>query len=174
MKQPVPETQILPAGGTLRFALGTATGARSNVWRVFGDKNTDDVYVAARDVIRTAKLSLHQSGKWRRALTEQAAPQYLPADVDRALNRWEVPEPFADGWLHAVTVTIPTSSIMRDPKPIKKPKKGGTISFYEPDPGSHQVRFDVLIKSADAAPIQINNIHAEVGRIKLGASFCSV
>lgn len=167
MKQPVPKTQILPAGNTLRFALGIADGARSNVWTVFGSKNSDDVYVGARDTLGIAKLSLHQSGKWRRALIKNVALETLPPDVDRVINRWEVPEPFADGWLHAVTITIPSSSIQRKPKPLKNLKRGGSINFYEPDPGSHHVRFDVLIKDADAAPITIENIHAEVGRIKL-------
>src|ERR1035438_1340044 len=172
MRQPVPETQILTAGGApLRFALGTATGARSTVWTVFGSRNSDDVYVGARDTLPMAKPSLHQSGTWRRALIENAAKKILPADVDRVLNRWEVPEPFADGWLNAVTIIIPSSSIQKNPDPLKKPRSG-TISFYEPDLGSHQVRFDILIKSTDAAPIQIENIQAEVGRIKLPSGGC--
>ena len=73
MKQPTPDTLILPAGGTLRFALGSAHGARSNIWSVIGHQNTDDVYVGARDTLPMAKLSLHESGKWRRALTAQEA-----------------------------------------------------------------------------------------------------
>jgi hypothetical protein len=108
----IPETQFLSAGEVLRFALGTATGPRSNVWTVFGSKHADDVYVGARDELPTAKLSLHQSGKWRRALTSQSAiRQDLPADSDRVAIRWEVPEPFTEGWLHAVTITIPCSSM---------------------------------------------------------------
>lgn len=172
MKQPVPDPQILPAGGTLRFALGTAAGARSNVWTVIGSKNADDVYVGARDALPMAKLSLHQSGRWRRALTAQAAiQQNLPVGEDRVLNRWEVPEPFADGWLHAVTITIPASSIQTEPGPLMLPKKG-TISFYQIEDGSHQVRFDILIKNADAPTIQVKNIHAQVGRIELPGGGC--
>ena len=171
MRQPVPETQVLP-GKALRFALGTAEGARSNVWTVFGSKNSDDVYVGARDTLGVAKLSLHQSGKWRRALIENVALETLPPDVDRVINRWEVPEPFADGWLHAVTITIPVSSIQKEPKPLGKPKGGGTVSIYQPDLGSHQVRFDVLIKSVNAASINIENIHSEVGRIRLPSGGC--
>ena len=175
MRQPVPETQILPAGGApLRFALGSATGARSNVWSVFGSKNFDDVYVGARDMLPVAKLSLHESGLWRRAYIKELAVKILPPDEDRVLNRWEPPTPFADGWLHAVSIIIPCSSVQKSPEPLKKKsKKGGSVSFYEPDPGSHQVCFDVLIKSADAVPIKIENIHAEVGRIKLPGGGCA-
>jgi len=116
MKQPVPATQILPAGQALRFALGTAEGTRSTIWTVFGSRNSDDVYVGARDALPMAKLSLHQSGRWRRALTQQgAAQQNLPADADRVFQRWEAPEAFGDGWIHAVIITIPGSSIQAAP-----------------------------------------------------------
>jgi hypothetical protein len=127
MKQPVPATQILPAGQALRFALGTAEGTRSTIWTVFGSRNSDDVYVGARDALPMAKLSLHQSGRWRRALTQQgAAQQNLSADVDRVFQRWEAPEAFGDGWIHAVTITIPGSSIQAAPPPLKPPKKGSS------------------------------------------------
>jgi hypothetical protein len=172
VKQPTPDTLKLPVGGTLRFALGSADGLRSNVWTVFGSKNTDDIYVGARDTLPMAKLSLHKSGRWRRALTSQeAARQNLPDDVDRVMNRWEVPEPIADGWVHAVSIAIPSSSIQTDPGPLKQPRKG-TISFYEIESGSHQVRFDVLIKSAGAPELRIENIHAQVGSIQLPGGGC--
>lgn len=172
MKQPTPDTLRLSAGGTLRFALGSADGSRSNIWTVFGSKNTDDIYVGARDTLPIAKLSLHESGRWRRALTSQGAASHnLPDGVDRVMNRWEVPEPITDGWVHAVSIAIPSSSIQTDPGPLKRPKKG-TINFYELDPGSHQVRFDVLIKSADASELRVENIHAQVGRIQLPSGGC--
>lgn len=121
MKQSTPDTLRLSAGGTLRFALGSADGPRSNIWTVFGSKNTGDIYVGARDRLPMAKLSLHESGRWRRALTSQeAARQNLPDDVDRVMNRWEVPEPIADGWVHAVSIAIPSSSIQTDPGPLKR------------------------------------------------------
>jgi hypothetical protein len=172
MRQPVPDPLILPAGGILRFALGSADGARSNIWNVFGKEKTDDVYVGARDTLSCAKLSLHESGKWRRALTsEEAERQSLPDGVDRVMNRWEVPESIADGWIHAVSIAIPISSIQIDPVPLKRPKKG-RISFYEIESGVHQVRFDVLIKSASAPELLVQNIHAQVGRIQLPGGGC--
>jgi hypothetical protein len=166
VRQPAPDTLKLPAGGVLRFALGSADGPRSSVWSVIGSRNTDDVYVGARDTLPSAKLSLHESGKWRRAMTRQEAErQNLPDGGDRVMNRWEVPEPVADGWVHAVSIAIPSSSIQAIPDPLKRPKKG-TINFYEADPGSHQVRFDIFIKSVGAPDLTVENIHARVGRIQ--------
>lgn len=173
MKQPIPATQILSAGQALRFALGTAEGTRSTIWTVFGSRNSDDVYVGARDALPMAKLSLHQSGRWRRALMQQgAAQQNLPTDVDRVFQRWEVPEAFGDGWIHAVTITIPGSSIQAAPPPVK-PLKQGTINFYQLDPGSHQARFDILIKNAGAPDLRVENIHAQVGRLELPSGGCA-
>jgi hypothetical protein len=172
MKQPTPDPTILPAGGKLRFALGSDQGARSSVWSVVSHKNTDDIYIGARDVLGIAKLSLHESGKWRRALTDREAERRnLPDDVDRVLSRWEVPEPIADGWLRAVSIAIPSSSVQIHPVPLKQPKRG-TISFYEIDEGSHQIRFEVLIKSANASDLQVENVHAKVGRIQLPGGGC--
>ncbi|HET9894607.1 MAG TPA: hypothetical protein VFQ44_06695 [Streptosporangiaceae bacterium] len=172
MKQPIPEPARLPVGGKLRFALGAPGGPRSNVWTVFGSKNTSDVYVGARDTLTSAKLSLHQSGRWRRALTPQEVRrQNMPEDADRVLNRWEVPQPIADGWIHAVSITIPCSSIQANPGPWK-PLKSGAVSFYLADPGPHNIRFDILIKAAGAPMLTVENITALIGRIELPAGGC--
>ena len=91
--------------------------------------------------------------------------------MDRVFQRWEAPEAFADGWIHAVTIAIPGSSIQSAPPPLKPPKKG-TVNFFELDPGSHQARFDVLIKNAGAPELQVENIHAQVGRLELPGGGC--
>jgi hypothetical protein len=172
VRQPIPDVLMLPAGGTLRFALGSADGSRSNVWSVVGHKNTDDIYIGARQVMSAAKLSLHESGVWRRALTSQEAERLnLAEDRDRVLNRWEVPEPFGEGWIYAVTISIPQSSIQANPGPLKSPRKG-SISFYLPEASTHTVRFDVLIKSDGAPSCEIRDIHAHVGRIALPSGGC--
>jgi hypothetical protein len=173
MKQPTPDPLMLTPGEALRFALGSPSGPRSSIWTVFGSKHTDDVYIGARDTLQSVKLSLHQSGKWRRALTSQEAERLdLPNDVDRVMGRWEVPEPIGEGWIHAVSIAVPSSSIQTEPPPLKRPKRGG-LNFYEMYPGSHQLRFDILIKNAGAPELRAENIHARVGRIQLPSGGCA-
>ena len=77
-----------------------------------GGKKTDEVYLAAWDVMGVAKLSLHESGRWRWAMTnEEAIRRQLGPDEDRVLQRWDPPAPIAEGWTRAVTIAIPSSSI---------------------------------------------------------------
>jgi len=172
MKQPTPDPLMLSTAGYLRFALGSPSGPRSTIWTVFGSKHTDDVYIGARDTLQWVKLSLHQSGKWRRALTSvEAERRKLPDDVDRVMARWEVPEPISEGWTHAASIAIPSSSIQMDPPPFKRPKRGG-INFYEIDPRSHHLRFEILIKNADAPELRVENVHAQVGRMELPSGGC--
>ena len=46
-----------------RFAVGDPTGARATQWVVMWSSKTSDVYIAARLIGATIKVSLHQSGQ---------------------------------------------------------------------------------------------------------------
>jgi hypothetical protein len=166
MKLTPPGPQLLPVKGVLRFALGSATGLRSNTWSVTGGKTTDDVYLAAREAMQSAKLSMHSSGLWRWAMTEpEATRQQLGADQDRVMLRWSPPEPIGPGWQRAATIAIPASSI-RNLIPEKKPRKG-TVSYWTVEPGFREVWFDIFIQSANAPPIDMHNVSELVGRVQL-------
>jgi hypothetical protein len=56
---------FIDPGGTLRFAVTAEDGRRSADWRVWTARNSDDIYVAARQVVGDFKVSLHQSGSWQ-------------------------------------------------------------------------------------------------------------
>ena len=51
-------------GGTIRCAIGEP-GRQSGVWRIWANKSTSDVYIAARPTAGVQKFSLHESGDWR-------------------------------------------------------------------------------------------------------------
>jgi hypothetical protein len=87
------------------------------------------------------------------------------------MNRWEVPEPIGEGWIHAVSIAIPSSSIQTNPGPLRR-SKNGAVNFYQIEPGLRQVRFEILIKCANAPELRAENIHAEVGRIQLPSGGC--
>jgi hypothetical protein len=55
----------------IRLAVGDPDGPRSTVWRVWANRRSSDVYVAARVLGGVAKVSLHQSGRWRFAFTTE-------------------------------------------------------------------------------------------------------
>lgn len=172
VKQTPPGPQILPAGATLRFAVGSTAGPRSNTWSVIGSKNNGDFYIGARQVLGMAKLSLHVSGRWRRAMTaEEAAKRMVAESEDRVMNRWEPPTPIGDGWVHAATIAVPSSSLRSGLSPEAKPRKG-TVSFWNVEPGRYEVRFSVLIASASAPPLNAHNVIEAVGQIQSPSGGC--
>jgi hypothetical protein len=172
VRQAPPGPQLLPPRGTLRFALGSSEGLRSNTWSVIGTQSmtgsqtTDEVYLASRYVMGSAKLSMHSSGRWRWAMTSQeAARRQLPPETDRVIVRWNEPLPIAEGWLRAASVCIPATS-MRS-LPGKRPPRTGVISLWEPSSDLCEVWFDIFIKRSGALPLTVENITEPVGRIGL-------
>src|SRR5664279_4401308 len=79
---------ITGVGGTIRVCVGKV-GERSSVWRIWANKRSSDVYVAARTIAGVQRFSLHQSGVWRYAWTASAAQDHVPEDQDRVIDRWQ-------------------------------------------------------------------------------------
>jgi hypothetical protein len=65
-----PEPQRRRPGGSIRWAIGSRDGARSQSWSIFGNPNHSDIYIGPRTQTGVIKLSLHKSGIWRMAWTE--------------------------------------------------------------------------------------------------------
>lgn len=84
-----PNTPIPKTGDPIRIAVGTPNGVSSNSWRVW--VRGLDTYVKCRDNFREIKISLHASGIWRVALTEEtikARPEIAYGGSDRVIQRW--------------------------------------------------------------------------------------
>lgn len=72
----------------IRIAVGTPDGVSGNSWRIWVQGM--DTYVSCRDNFREFKVSLHASGIWRVAFTEQALkfrPDLFKPDSDRVISR---------------------------------------------------------------------------------------
>jgi hypothetical protein len=62
----------MPKQQVLRFAVGTADGPRSSrTWRLWVPKGKSDVYVSSRRIANSVKVSLHEPGPSRFALTSE-------------------------------------------------------------------------------------------------------
>lgn len=94
---------------TLYFAVGSPDEYRSAVWRLW--VHGDDVYLGARDV-RWIKLSMHHSGIWRYAWTEESGLK-TPGSADRVINRWSRPADFVPGWTQGPSLIVPNTGIRR-------------------------------------------------------------
>jgi len=95
-------------GGLIRFAVG-AVGERSSIWRVWANKNKSDVYIAARELARYQKYSLHESGDYRYAWTSEHQDT-TPAT--RVIDRWQRPDPNEGGWSRGISVYVRAEDVV--------------------------------------------------------------
>jgi hypothetical protein len=134
-------------GGT-RFAVGTADGARSSVWRVWAYRS--DVYVAARSMVSEMRVSLHASGKWRAAFTEahmKRPEPFIDPTLDRAVDKWERPPEFAPGWTRGFMIIVPASEVVTGVEPIAEPDD---VVWLAPPPDGFATYFDILLAAPGA------------------------
>src|SRR5664279_6348545 len=86
--QPPPPVDLDTVGGVLRFGVGVPDGRRSSTWSVIANKTKRDVYFGPRRGLATFKLSLHESGVYRFAYTEEwAKAQRWPREQDRLIHK---------------------------------------------------------------------------------------
>lgn len=119
-------------------ALGDPAGRRSQTWNLVGHANTDDVYIGLRAGMKIVKLSLRQN-TWRMAFTNKDVIAALPPDLDRMVGRWAPTPETESGWKHAVSITVPHSSLQPGwPEPRVR---RGAVAFYPPPDPSNEIRF---------------------------------
>src|SRR5919107_858536 len=98
----------------VRFAVGNPDGLRSPVLRLWTSGNGSDVYLAARTMADQAKVSFHESRKWRLAFTEKYASgpnPYAQDGEDRATSNWPRPPEVAPGITRAFVIMVPASEL---------------------------------------------------------------
>jgi hypothetical protein len=118
-----------------RFAVGSAETGHSATWTAFGTGS--EYYIGARHAMGSSKISLHQSGICRVALTEKQF-NALPGDgltqpPDRALIKWKRPPTPDIGAAHVASIIFPTE-FLKLPEPQGTPKKP-LIVFGAAPPG---------------------------------------
>lgn len=169
-------TTPLPIGGKLRFAAGASNALRSSTWMVVGGTNDRDVYIGMRSQLHETKISLHASGKWRLALTEDFAKTNTPAweKVDsevrsanedpRVVTRLPVP-PEVDGWQHALDIVISEPGLQ--PPFREKRVKGSSMSWWPAPKGQFIRTFGIFVSNAGAQVRETNFTDPVVGAIEM-------
>jgi hypothetical protein len=103
--------------GPIRFAVGSPDGVSSNSWRLWVGRQ-GDVYLACRDNFQNMKVSLHVSGRWRMAFTEEAVrkdPTLVSVGADRAWEVWDEPPERPFGAIAAFRLVFPTEEFAVNP-----------------------------------------------------------
>jgi hypothetical protein len=136
------------ARDAIRICIGPWKGRYSSMWRIWGSSNSDDIYLAVRSLAQSLKISLHQSGDFRAAFTEQYSTKITKEGKDRKFDRafmkWtKIPVP--EGTImQALDIHFPLEalSLVTQPRPIKGRKQ----FILTPDEGSLRDNDSVTVK----------------------------
>lgn len=131
-------------GQVIRFAVGTPAGPRARTWRLWVPRGKSDVYVSSRRVSNSVKVSLHQPGPSRFALTSEfvrgtgfQAPEGRDA---RLAFEWERPRPeYPDKLVRPFTIIVPWDEVLDRDYP-----ETGSVTWTEPPPEGSCVHFDLV------------------------------
>ncbi|MGH2691112.1 MAG: hypothetical protein ACRDHM_01255 [Actinomycetota bacterium] len=132
------------ADPTVRFGAGTPDRPRSAVWRLW--VHGSDAYLGARVLLGSIKLSIHESGQWISAFTEQSGA-VIKETGSRRHETWTRPAEFHPGWTQGPVVGIPWVSWRDDLKPRDEiPAK----TLWVPAPKRYKkLLFSTLISAPD-------------------------
>jgi hypothetical protein len=128
----------------LRFAVGTAMGPRSRTWRLWVPKGKGDVYVSSRRIGNSVKVSLHEPGPGRFALTQEFVDRGTfqpPEGKDpRLAIEWERPRPRPpNGAVRPLALIVPWDEVIP-----RDEGETGEVVWVPPPPKGSAVHFDVV------------------------------
>jgi len=128
----------------LRFAVGTATGPRSRTWRLWVPKSKSDVYVSSRRLSNSVKVSLHEPGPSRFALTKEFVNRGTfqpPEDRDRRLaHEWERPRTRPpNSAVRPLALIVPWDEVRE-----RDVEESGDVVWVPPPAEGTAIHFDVV------------------------------
>jgi len=127
----------MPKPESVRFASGCADRPYSGVWRLV--VKNDDVFLgASKESMGIFKVSLHQSGVWVLAATQQSGATFQSGN--RRAKRWERPLPHKVGVTRGPSVIVPNTSLGARTLPPNEKKE---ILWYPPPPVNGYVEFSL-------------------------------
>ncbi len=134
----------------LRFAVGSAIGPRSRTWRLWVPRHKSDVYISGRTLGNSMKVSFHEPGPSRFALTTELVRRtrfQAPKGKDRRLAvEWERPHPHPPHQIaRPFSIIVPYDEVINREMP-----ETGQVIWVSPPPESTCIHFDIVYTPADA------------------------
>lgn len=145
----------------LRFTTGTDFGPRSAVWCVH--THGDEIYVQSRYAGGALKTSLHRSGDFRHAFTQEKAPKWV-GDSNRVLQKWREPTREPGNARLLLEVRMPTDELTtptNEPDEAEKPK----IKLIDPAPPGWETVVSLYLLPPGEDDIEGTG-HAKLGEIE--------
>lgn len=91
------------------FTLGNRS-EHSSIWHIALNPRHGDIYISSSDSSKDIKVSLHASGVWRMAMTEESGI-VIPETGDRLLHRWSRPKPATETLTVAFTICVMNTAV---------------------------------------------------------------
>jgi len=157
----------VPKNHAIRFAVGSPEGPQSPEWRLWSSRNTSDVFLAARTIAGQAKVTFHESGRWRLAFTEEYASDpnpYVQPGEDRATAKWRRPPEVAPGITRAFFIMVPASELT---SPKVESKSHPDTVWVSPAPSGLATCLTIYFITPDADIGHIRSLTRPVGDIEL-------
>ncbi len=96
---------------SIRFGVKDNNGRRSSSWKLWS--NRSDIYMSARPLRGTVKLSLHESGNWQLSFTSEfvrKVPKHFET-MPRHISLWQKPREVEPGVTVACRIHIPVAEL---------------------------------------------------------------
>lgn len=134
----------------LRFAVGSPTGPRSRTWRLWVPKQKSDVYLSERSLGKSVKVSLHEPGPSRFALTSEwvrGTGFQAPEGRDRRLAvEWERPRARPPRQVaRPFSIVVPYDEVL-----IRGRPETGQVVWVTPPAQNTCIHFDIIYAPAGA------------------------
>lgn len=135
-------------GQVIRFAVGSREGPRSRTWRLWVPSGKSDLYVSSRRLAQSVKVSLHEPGPARFALTSEFVRQtgyQAPEGKDSRLAvEWERPRPQPSGQAaRPLAILVPFDEVID-----RDGVESENVVWTPPPPDGTCVHFDLVYVAA--------------------------
>jgi hypothetical protein len=133
----------MPKQQVLRFAVGAADGPRSRTWRLWVPKGKSDLYISGRRVANSVKVSIHEPGPARFALTSEFVREhdFTPPDGrdERLAIEWNRPRTAPGRIARPLAIAVPWDEVIE-----REDTDTGDVVWTAPPPAGHVVMLDLI------------------------------
>jgi len=99
----------------IRFGVWNGKDRRAATWKLWTQSGHSDAYLACRELGGVLKASLHQSGYWHIAYSQQGFKRHvegaIPSQKNRFTDKWPRPKAIAEGVTLAFRIITPYTSV---------------------------------------------------------------
>jgi hypothetical protein len=173
-----PKPAILDGPGDVRWAAGSATGMRSNTWRVRGVSNNagrDDIYIGTRRSMNIVKIDLHDANAdrgWEPATILRVNPKFAAnIAIDSPYLNLGRAAPVAHGWRHELTIATPTTTFGSFTE-TPRLKSGEEIAWWPAPPTPEHLSFHLYVGDPERADLTISNHIGDVCQMPFANGRC--